>query len=114
VFPGSAGTVGAGFNGAGGTTNSASWGSSRAITSGKALGRGAQSAGALVWAELVPAIDVERGLSLGVLRDAFPGEAPVAAFVFGLAVAVGVLLGLLAGAGRACRGLGGLNVTIAG
>ena len=127
-----------GFNGAGGTTNSASWDSSRAITSGKALGRGARSAGALAGAVLLAAfgfglaiaLDVLRDVflaeapvavfgfglafALDVLRDVFLAEAPVAVFGFGLAFAFGVFLGLLEGAGRACRRSGGLNVTTAG
>jgi len=126
------------LTGAGGTTNSASRDSSRAITSGKALGRGARSAVALVGAGPVAAIALDAGFSLGVLRDAFrraapvatfgfglafalevlreafAGEAPVAAFGFGPAFAFGVLLDLLAGADRACRASGDLNVTTAG
>ena len=103
-----------GFNGAGGTTNSASWDSSRAITSGKALGRGARSAGALAGAVLLAAFGFGLAIALDVLRDVFLAEAPVAVFGFGLAFAFGVFLGLLEGAGRACRRSGGLNVTTAG
>jgi hypothetical protein len=128
-------TAGAGFNGAGGTTNSASLDSSRAITLGKDFGRVAESACVLAGAVPVTVPVAAVGLvglafslgalrvattgavpvaTLAVLRDDFALAALVAAFGRGLAFALGVLRGTLAGADCAGLRAGDLNVTTAG
>jgi len=66
---GAAETVGADSNGVGGTTNSASLDSSRAITAGTDFGRGAKSEGALAGAVPVAAFGLGRAFAFGALRD---------------------------------------------